>query len=75
MPLIVAVEAGGPAEAAGILVGDALLSVDGRATQSAEHLVRLLNRAGTAGQPHTLEALRGGQRITITLTPVLRAAA
>lgn len=75
VPLIVAVEAGGPAEAAGILVGDALLSVDGRATQSAEHLVRLLNRAGTAGQPRTLEALRGGQRITITLTPVLRAAA
>lgn len=75
VPLIVAVEADGPAEAAGILVGDALLAVDGRLTQSAEQLVRLLNRAGTAGQPRTLEALRGGQRITITLTPVMRAAA
>ena len=75
VPLIVAVEADGPAEAAGILVGDALLAVDGHATQSAEQLVRLLNRAGTAGQQRTLEALRGGQRITITLTPVMRAAA
>jgi S1-C subfamily serine protease len=69
------VEAGGPAEAAGILVGDALLSVDGHTTQSAEQLVRLLNRAGTVGQQRMLEALRGGQRVTITLTPVMRAAA
>lgn len=75
VPLIIAVEADGPAEAAGILVGDALLAVDGRPTQSAEQLVRLLNRPGTAGQPRSLEALRGGQRITIILTPALRAAA
>ncbi|HEY7851245.1 MAG TPA: trypsin-like peptidase domain-containing protein [Ktedonobacterales bacterium] len=75
VPLIIAVEADGPAEAAGILVGDALLAVDGRLVRSAEQLVRLLNRAGTAGQQRTLEALRGGQRITILLTPVLRAAA
>jgi serine protease Do len=75
VPLIIAVEAGGPAEAAGILVGDALLAVDGRPVRSAEQLVRLLNRAGTAGQQRSLEALRGGQRITILLTPALRAAA
>jgi serine protease Do len=75
VPLVSAVEADGPAEAAGILVGDALIAVDGRPAQTAEQLVRLLNRAGTAGQQRTLEALRGGQRITITLTPVLRAAA
>lgn len=75
VPLVSAVEADGPAQAAGILVGDALLAVDGRPAQTAEQLVRLLNRAGTAGQQLTLEALRGGQRVTITLTPVLRAAA
>ncbi len=74
-PLVIAVEEGGPAEAAGILVGDALIAVDGRPAPSAEHLVRLLNRSGTAGQPRTIEALRGGQRITLTLTPSLRAAA
>lgn len=75
VPLIIAVEADGPAEAAGLLVGDALLAVDGRPVRSAEQLVCLLNRAGTVGQERTLEALRGGKRITITLTPVLRAAA
>lgn len=75
VPLVIAVEADGPAEAAGILVGDALIAVDGRPVRSAEQLVRLLNRAGTAGQQRTLEALRGGKRITITLTPILRAAA
>lgn len=75
VPLVVAVEADGPAEAAGILIGDALLTVDGRAAQTAEQLARLLNRPGLAGQPRTLEALRGGKRITITLTPTLRAAA
>lgn len=74
-PLVIAVEEGGPAEAAGILIGDALIAVDGRPAPSAEHLVRLLNRAGTAGQPRAIEALRGGQRITLTLTPSLRAAA
>src|SRR5487761_2161798 len=73
--LVIAVEADGPAETAGILVGDALIAVDGRPAQTAEQLVRLLNRAGTAGQPHTLEALRGGQRIAITITPTMRAAA
>jgi S1-C subfamily serine protease len=56
-------------------VGDALLAVDGRPVRSAEQLVRLLNRTGTAGQQRSLEALRGGQRITILLTPALRAAA
>lgn len=75
VPLIVAVEADGPAEAAGLLVGDALLAVDGRAAQSAEQLVRLLNRADAADQPRTLDILRGGQRVTISLTPARRAAA
>ena len=75
VPLVIAVEEGGPAEAAGVMVGDALLAVDGRPAQTAEQLVRLLNRAGTAGQPRTLDTLRGGQRITITITPAQRAAA
>lgn len=75
VPLVIAVEADGPAAAAGMLVGDALLAVDGRPTYTAEALVRLLNRPGTPEQARTLEILRGGQRITITLTPTQRAAA
>ncbi|HEX9039135.1 MAG TPA: trypsin-like peptidase domain-containing protein [Ktedonobacterales bacterium] len=73
--LVTEVEPGGPADVAGILVGDALLAVDGRAVTGAESLVRLLNRPGAAGQTRALEVLRGGQRQTITLTPALRDAA
>lgn len=73
--LVVGVEPDGPASAAGILIGDALLVVDGRAIAGAESLVRVLNRPGTAGQPRVIEILRGGQRVTLTLTPDQRAAA
>lgn len=73
--LVTGVEPEGPAEAAGILIGDALLAVDGRALKGADQLARLLNLPGTAGQTRALEILRGGQRLTITLTPALRAAA
>jgi serine protease Do len=73
--LVTGVELDGPAEAAGILIGDALLAVDGRVIAGADQLVRALNRPGAAGQTRTLEVLRGGQRLTITLTPVQRAAA
>lgn len=73
--LVVEVESGAPADVAGILIGDLLLAVDGQAVSSAERLVRLLNRPGGAGQPRTLELARGGQRLTITLTPALRDAA
>lgn len=75
LTLVVGVEPDGPAEAAGILVGDLLLAVDGHAVASADHLVRLLNRPGAAGQPRALEVIRGGQRQTINLTPAQRAAA
>ncbi len=73
--LVIGVEPDGPAEAAGILIGDALLAVDGRAIAGADQLARLLNRHGTAGQPRALDVLRGGQRLTLTLTPTQRAAA
>ena len=78
-PLVVGVEERSPAEAAGILVGDVLLTVDGRAIQTGEQLVRLLNRAGAQGsqigQLRTLGVLRGGERIEVSLTPAVRAAA
>lgn len=73
--LVMAVELGSPAEAAGVLVGDTLLAVDGRAARTAEGLARLVNRAGAQGQQRSLDVLRGGQRITLLLTPALRAAA
>lgn len=72
--LVAGVEAGAAAEAAGVLVGDVLLAVDGHAVPDARLLPRILRRVN-AGQPRTLTLLRGGDPLTITLTPEARAAA
>jgi len=79
--LVMGVESGSPAETAGVIPGDILLAVDGLRIQTAEQLVRTLNRASAqqtqAGQPavRTLQLLRGGERVEVTLTPNLRVAA
>ncbi|MGH2516833.1 MAG: S1C family serine protease [Ktedonobacterales bacterium] len=69
--LVAGVEAGAAAEAAGVLVGDVLLAVDGVAVPDARLLPRLLRHASIS-QPRTLTLLRGGERVTITLTPQTR---
>lgn len=79
--LVMGVETDSPAEAAGIIPGDILLAVDGLRIQTAEQLLRTLNRASaqqaqSGQQPvRTLQVLRGGERMEITLTPAMRAAA
>ena len=73
-PLVAEVEAGSAAERAGILPGDLLLSIDGRAITAAERLPGLLAR-GNAQQPRALELVRGGERLTLTAAPEQRAAA
>ena len=76
LALVVSVEDESPAQAAGILVGDALIGVDGVAIRVSEQLPRVLNRAGiVSGMPRTLQILRGGERIEVALTPVVRVAA
>src|SRR5690242_492729 len=74
-PLIAAVEAGGAGERAGLLVGDLLLAVDDMAVRAAEHLGRILNRMGAREQPRTLSIVRGGERLTLTVTPATAEAA
>jgi serine protease Do len=74
-PMIAAVEAGSASEQAGLLIGDVLLAVDGVAVRAAEHLGRLLNRAGTREQPRTLDIVRAGERQTLTVNPATAAAA
>jgi serine protease Do len=74
-PLIAAVESGGAGERAGLLVGDVLLAVDDAAVRAAEHLGRLLNRTGAREQPRTLSVIRGGERLTLTVTPATAEAA
>jgi S1-C subfamily serine protease len=65
------VEKGGPANAAGVLAGDLLLSLDGVAIEGADALIRLLN-AERIGRATTLALLRGGVVEHRTVVPVER---
>jgi serine protease Do len=73
--LVVQVEAGSPAEAAGMIVGDVVLAVQGMASQAVQQLTRLLYRAGAKGSQNLmLSLLRGGERVELTLLPEVHAA-
>jgi serine protease Do len=74
-PLIAAVETGGAGERAGLLVGDILLAVDDVVVRAAEQLGRILNRTSAREQPRTLSVARGGERVTLTVTPAAAEAA
>lgn len=69
--LIVGVEPGSPAEAGGLLLGDILITVDGRPITSAEDLQAALG-PGAVGRPVTLTVIRGGERKDLTVTPTER---
>jgi serine protease Do len=71
--LVAGVEAGAPAEAAGVLIGDVLLALDGYPIRDVATLSRALARSGP-GTLRTLTVLRGGERLELALTPVARAA-
>lgn len=60
------IEPGGPAERAGLKVGDALLRVDGADVRgwAAADVLRIVS--GPAGQPVQLEVDRGGAPLTLT---------
>jgi len=66
------VTAGGPAAQAGLLAGDLVLSVDGRAIEGADDLIRLLN-AERIGRETVVAILRGGAVEKKTVVPVERA--
>jgi len=57
--LVVAVEPNSPAEKAGVLLGDALISVDGRSTRTVAEVAAVLADC-RAGQTVTLQVLRAG---------------
>ena len=62
------VRGGSPAEEAGLLVGDLLLSIDDTPTHHPAELLHAL--AGKAGEAVTLAVLRGGEEVRLSATPV-----
>ncbi|MBD2070093.1 trypsin-like peptidase domain-containing protein [Leptolyngbya sp. FACHB-671] len=65
--LIVSVEADSPADRAGVLIGDILLTLRGEAIANVQALRSQL-RSEQVGQPITAQMIRGGQLIELTLT-------
>jgi S1-C subfamily serine protease len=65
--LIVSVEADGPADRAGVLIGDILLTLGGESIANVQALRSQL-RSEQIGQPITAQIIRGGQLVELTLT-------
>lgn len=63
---------GGPAEKAGVKVGDAVVGVAGKKTRSLADLYRGIWSVGTAGTTVTLDLLRNGEAVSIEVKSVDR---
>ncbi len=64
--LLVSVEAGSPAQAGGLIVGDILVGVNRQAV--ADHDALMVNLSGEAvGKPISVQVLRGGQPVELTV--------
>jgi S1-C subfamily serine protease len=66
--VVAGVEPSSPADRAGLIAGDVLLSVGGQAVTGADDLIRLLT-GETIGRKVDLEVLREGARRRFSLTP------
>lgn len=69
--LVVAVSAGGPAEAAGLRVGDVVLKLEGFATPTVDAVHKLLTRE-RIGKRVALEVLRDGNLVKLDLAVTAR---
>lgn len=65
--LVLWLEEGGPAEQAGLLVGDILVAVSGQAVGDADDLFAALS-SDTVGKSIAVEVLRGGRPETVNMT-------
>lgn len=69
--LVVAVSSGGPADLAGLRVGDVVLKLDGAATPSVDAVHKLLTR-DRIGRTVALDVLRDGVRVKLNLLVTAR---
>jgi len=69
--IVLGVAAGGPAERAGVLLGDVILTVGGQAVARADELSSLLDE-GKIGVELGLEILRAGAELTLSVKPEAR---
>ncbi len=65
--ILVSVELQGPAEQAGLMIGDILLAIDGKVIEDTGGLMEFLD-SGSVGQVLSLEILRGGHLHTVGVT-------
>ncbi|HVH66685.1 MAG TPA: trypsin-like peptidase domain-containing protein [Gemmatimonadales bacterium] len=65
--LVVSVEAGGPADRGGLLLGDVLLELEGTAVRDADDILAKLGR-DRVGKAMAARVIRGGQVSTLSLT-------
>jgi S1-C subfamily serine protease len=66
--MIETVDPGGPADKAGIKAGDAVVEFDGEHVRSVRQFLRLVQESAS-GRPVGAVLSRGGQRVTVTVTP------
>jgi serine protease Do len=64
--LVMHAESGGPADTAGIFLGDILLEMEGRPFSDLDDVYTELNKKG-AGQPVVVSLIRGGQKMQLTV--------
>jgi len=65
--LVVGVEPGGPADTAGILLGDALVALDGTPVGDPSDVLAMLG-AERVGTPVRAEIVRGGEKVEVAVT-------
>ncbi len=66
-PVVASVDAGGPAEAAGVAVGDRLVAIDGTALESADHFHYLSAYALAADRRYRVQVARGEEELELEL--------
>jgi S1-C subfamily serine protease len=69
--MLLGLEPDAPADRAGLLLGDILLSLGGKTTEDGEALQMALGPEAV-GKPSAMRLIRGGQVIDVTVTPAER---